>query len=1613
MIVSDFVGGHSRKKCQNSPVNVRHSWQGSFGILDCPDGYTYGDPYCYKVVIASVNFYDAQAACALDGGRLADPKSLDEHNDIIAVLTAAGSPASAMIGLNDFITEGTFLYMDGSALGGFSPWSAIINRDSKDCVQMDGTDNYNWTPYFCDPVSDGKDLLVSYVCQIDPATWPSEISCPPGFRGTTDTMCYKVITTKMAAMAARAACQSETGVDVAMPKTQQQHDMLKTIVRGYISACIGLSDFELEGNWEYVDHTFLGAFTPWGSVINTDALDCVVMDVEDDYLWNPIGCTDKKFAVCETDPDECLSSPCGANAICTNTIGSFTCACQAGFYGDGFTCQEMCNTGYTMHGGYCYSVSPTPSKAIDALGYCTGQGAIAAEPKSQEEHDGIKVLLTESTWIGIADLDVDGSYEYASDSSALVFVSLAASSGSGECVMMDSTQDYDWVKLSCLDSKPVVCQQDVDECLSSPCDVNADCTNTFGSFTCQCHPGLNGDGFTCHVCSTGYSLYGGYCYKTSSPVDGNALAAMTYCTNEDGIVAEPKSQEEHDYIKSFLSETTWIGIGDLDNDGSYTYVSDDTPVGFSSVADNHGNDPCVAMDSTQGYDWILTSCTSTHPVVCQQDHDECELSPCDVNANCTNTYGSYTCTCRTGFPGDGFSCDAFTIVYLAFRLSNLDYANVTATQSSIDTFKLDFASELLQLFIASIPADRILNVTVIELREGSVTPVVEVDVHRDEEAALIALVESLEGNTVGSDYVDQTATGQKDVDECLSSPCDVNADCTNTFGSFTCQCHLGLSGDGFTCDDQDECQLSPCDVNANCTNTYGSYTCTCRTGFSGDGFNCNDAFTIVNLAFRLSNLDYATVTVTQSSIDTFKLDFASELLQLFEASIPADRIRNVTVTELREGSVTPIVEVDVHRDEEAALIALVESLEGNTVGSDYVDQTATGQKALTVLVSCNDTVVHNCHPNATCISRWDDGWYCACNSGFTGDGTFCEDINECSIGSYSCESGTRCSNTLGSYECAPGCPSGYFNGEGTQCYKAHQEPRSAIHAALVCESDGATLAMPKSQVEHDFLKLLASGFGFGQFWIGITDNGLFETTEGTFTYINGDPLGAFLKWSADPANTGPNDCVYYKANGDGSDLEWNVENCLATNKFYICELPINTCRNNPWHWHNEQYYRAFSTFPATYDEAKDLCEMMDATLAMPFDDGIQESLMLLTNEDTWIALECPTEWKLHEGYNVCYFFEQQDATFNDAIDKCECSGSRLFQPEVEDAHHFVSEFMSNETLESSWLYLSDRETEGVFIWGDGDELEVHEEDWRGGHPNFTNKEDEDCVILSTTDNKLKVHDCLTQKHYACMLGEYHQEKTTSAPTTIPTTLHPTTVDFRSSEKTTHLTTIPTTANPTTQVTTIPTTVKPTTKITTENNTHYHDSNHGKSNHTGHNHPNYGQANNKDYNRENNTANNGQDNSANNSRTNNAYIDGKNYCTNHRQDNFTNYNCHHTKNNKTNYRKIYAAINSSAYDLAHNGENNTANNGQDNSANNSRTNNAYIDGKNYCTNHRQDNFTNYHCHHTKNNKTNYRKIYAAINSSAYNLAHNGENNTPYHDFNHGKSNHTAHNLPNYG
>ncbi|XP_072838904.2 uromodulin [Pogona vitticeps] len=72
----------------------------------------------------------------------------------------------------------------------------------------------------------------------------------------------------------------------------------------------------------------------------------------------------------------------------------------------------------------------------------------------------------------------------------------------------------------------------------------------------------------------------------------------------------------------------------------------------------------------------------------------------------------------------------------------------------------------------------------------------------------------------------------------------------------------------------------------------------------------------------------------------------------------------------------------------------------------------------------------DCHPNATCKEHGGLR-HCVCQDGFTGDGTNCSDIDECSSRDLNrCHPLAKCINHGGSYSCL--CPEGY-EGDGYHC----------------------------------------------------------------------------------------------------------------------------------------------------------------------------------------------------------------------------------------------------------------------------------------------------------------------------------------------------------------------------------------------------------------------------------------------------------------------------------------------------------------------------------------------------------------------------------------------------
>eukprot|EP00961_Rhodomonas_salina_P257534 3480218-Rhodomonas_salina.1 len=177
--------------------------------------------------------------------------------------------------------------------------------------------------------------------------------------------------------------------------------------------------------------------------------------------------------------------------------------------------------------------------------------------------------------------------------------------------------------------------------------------------------------------------------------------------------------------------------------------------------------------------------TSSQPYDCV-DADECETLShnCDSNAACSNSNGSFSCTCNLwAYTGNGTVCELTGACELGVDTCH-QYASCTSTSSG--TF-------------------------------------------------VCACNSGFGGD--GTTCVEQ--------DECSLNThnCDTNAECTNSLGSFTCECNQWVyTGNGTSCTLTGPCELGTdtCDASASCESTEFGFDCECNTGYDGTGISCED-----------------------------------------------------------------------------------------------------------------------------------------------------------------------------------------------------------------------------------------------------------------------------------------------------------------------------------------------------------------------------------------------------------------------------------------------------------------------------------------------------------------------------------------------------------------------------------------------------------------------------------------------------------------------------------------------------------------------------------------------------------------------------------------------------
>ncbi|TFK01273.1 type 1 phosphatidylinositol 4,5-bisphosphate 4-phosphatase [Platysternon megacephalum] len=248
-----------------------------------------------------------------------------------------------------------------------------------------------------------------------------------------------------------------------------------------------------------------------------------------------------------------------------------------------------------------------------------------------------------------------------------------------------------------------------------------------------------------------------------------------------------------------------------------------------------------------------------------------------------------------------------------------------------------------------------------------------------------------------------TTDGQ-DLDECNQSPKPCNFICKNTEGSYQCSCPRGyiLQEDGKTCKDLDECSTKQHNCQFLCVNIIGGFNCKCPPGFTQHHSSCID---------NNECTAQPTLCGAKGQCQNTPGSYNCECQKGF--SLDSSGINCEDVDEC-DGN---------HRCQHGCQNVLGGYRCGCPQG--YVQHYQWNQ-----CVDENECSSPSACGSASCYNTL-GSFKCVCPSGFDFDQAFggCQDVDECSAGGSPCSYG--CSNTDGGYLC--GCPAGYFRAGQGHC----------------------------------------------------------------------------------------------------------------------------------------------------------------------------------------------------------------------------------------------------------------------------------------------------------------------------------------------------------------------------------------------------------------------------------------------------------------------------------------------------------------------------------------------------------------------------------------------------
>ncbi|XP_070229901.1 adhesion G protein-coupled receptor E1 isoform X7 [Bos mutus] len=519
--------------------------------------------------------------------------------------------------------------------------------------------------------------------------------------------------------------------------------------------------------------------------------------------------------------------------------------------------------------------------------------------------------------------------------------------------------------------------KDIDECSQSPtpCGPNSICRNLPGRYRCSCMTGF------------------------SSPTGNNWIPGKRghfTCRDVDEC-ANPRSCPEHSTCHNSVGNYSCAcNPGYISRSGKKSFhgpgetcqdidecSQKPPPCGPNSRCRNlPGRYECSCLtgfSSPTGNNWISGkpghfTCT---------DINEClSHGVCPEHSECTNSLGSYRCSCKVGFTSGNSTCEdvdecanprscpehstchnsvgsyscACNSGYIS-RSGKKSFQGPGETCQDID--------ECSQKPPPCGPNSRCRNLP-----------------GRYECSCLTGFSSPTGNNWISGKPGHFTCT---DINECLShGVCPEHSECTNSLGSYHCSCKVGFTSGNSTCEDVDECaNPRSCPEHSTCHNSLGSYSCVCKPGFQsrsgkksfqGPGEMCQD-------------------------ID--------ECSQTPPTCGPNSSCRNLP-----------------GRYECSCLTGF-----SSPTGNNWIPGKS-GHFTCTDVDECANP--RSCPEHSTCHNSL-GSYSCVCNPGFQsrsgknfqGPGETCEDVDECSRNSTLCGPSSVCTNIPGKYSCS--CLPGFFS----------------------------------------------------------------------------------------------------------------------------------------------------------------------------------------------------------------------------------------------------------------------------------------------------------------------------------------------------------------------------------------------------------------------------------------------------------------------------------------------------------------------------------------------------------------------------------------------------------